>query len=115
MFKIISGESTAQKQLDVLNLLYRVTEPLNAKFEHLKKAATESLDVEKHASMCKDGGASLRKLLKEIDDHRMLEKHHWWSLFNDRHREEALILFEVLMSCNDWHSFVTKAPYLERR
>ncbi|KAF2349018.1 Hemocyanin N-terminal, partial [Trinorchestia longiramus] len=89
-------------------MLYRTTEPL--RFDELEKAAA-NFHPDADKSIYKDGGAAVERLMKEMNDHRLLEKHHWFSLFNPRQREEALMLFEVLINCNDWDTAVNNAAY----
>ncbi|KAF2345203.1 Hemocyanin N-terminal [Trinorchestia longiramus] len=101
-------DSLAEKQQTVNRLLYRTTEPL--RFDELEKAAA-NFHPDADKSIYKDGGAAVERLMKEMNDHRLLEKHHWFSLFNPRQREEALMLFEVLINCNDWDTAVNNAAY----
>jgi len=98
----------AKKQQDVNKLLWKVYEHL--KYEDLKSVAA-SFDPEADVSMYTDGGEAVHQLAKELKDHRLLEQHHWFSLFNERHREEALMLFDVLMHCKTWDCFVHNAAY----
>merc|ERR1712212_1459113 len=78
----------AHRQQAVNHLLYKVTEKLYY-----------------------DDGHSAQKLVKEMNDHRLTEQHHWFSLFNNRQREEALMLFDVLMHCKTWDCAIHNAAY----
>ncbi|RXG53313.1 Hemocyanin B chain [Armadillidium vulgare] len=104
----------AKKQQDVLRLLYKVNEPIRSNFKELKNAA-ENYNPAADLSHYTDGGKAVQKLLHEIEDHRVLEKHHYFSLFNDRHREEALFLFDVLIHSDDWNTAVANAAYFRER
>ncbi|KAB7497343.1 Hemocyanin B chain [Armadillidium nasatum] len=111
---IVFTVSTAKKEQDVLRLLYKVTEQIRERFTDLKDAATNynpSADLSHYL----DNGIAVRRLLREIEDNRVLEQKHYFSLFNDRHREEALMLFEVLMNCDDWVTAVNNAAYFRER
>ncbi|MBD4894981.1 hypothetical protein GUF81_04575, partial [Xanthomonas citri pv. citri] len=50
-----------------------------------------------------------------IADHRVLEKHHWFSLFNTRQREEALLLFDVLIHSKTWETALNNAAYFREK
>merc|ERR1712212_151775 len=100
--------STAQKQHDVNHLPYRIYDHIQ--YEDLKQVA-ESFEPEADTSLYTDDGAAVHKLMLEMNDHRLLEKEHWFSLFNERHREEALMLFDVFMHCKSWTCLVSNAAY----
>ncbi|XP_068212029.1 hemocyanin B chain-like [Palaemon carinicauda] len=103
-----SGVSTAKKQQDINHLLWKVYEPL--KYDDLKSIAA-SFKPEADGSIYKDAGVAARHLVKELKENMLLEQHHWFSLFNDRHREEALKLFDVFMNCKTWDCLVNNAAY----
>ena len=103
--------SLAVRQQTVNRLLYRVTEHL--RFDDLKGYAV-NFDPLADTSIYKDDGAAAKLLVKELNDHRLLEQHHWFSLFNTRQREEALMLFNVLMNCQSWDAAVHNAAYLRK-
>ena len=98
---VVSATDLAHKQQAVNQLLYKITEPIPHKFENLYKIAHEYKPKE-HEGDFKDGGKAMMALMHELDDHRLLQQHHWFSLFNPRHREEALMLFEVFYNSNDF-------------
>ena len=102
----------AKKQQDINRLLYRVTEPLA--FDELKGFA-QSFDPVADLSIYADGGVAAQKLVKEINDGRVLQRHHWFSLFNTRQREEALMLFAVLHHCKSWDCGMHAAAYFRER
>ncbi|MGJ2421414.1 hypothetical protein ACR8E0_22305, partial [Salmonella enterica subsp. enterica serovar Paratyphi A] len=79
-------------------------------FDDLKGYAA-SFDPVGDVSQYKDGGEAARHLVQEEKDHRLLDQHHWFSLFNERQREEALMLFEVLIQCKEWDCAVKNAAY----
>ncbi|KAB7504399.1 Allergen Cr-PI [Armadillidium nasatum] len=106
--------SLAQRQLDVLQILYKVNEPIRDSFAGLKDAA-KNFNPLADLSHYTDGGEAIKRLLHEVEDHRVLEKHHYFSLFNDRHREEALMLFNALIHCDDWHVGAAVAAYFRER
>jgi len=92
----------------VNHLLWKVYDHL--KFDDLKQMA-ETFDPEADKSMYTDDGEAAHHLADELKDHRLLEQHHWFSLFNERHREEALMLFDVLIHCKTWDCAVHNAAY----
>ena len=53
-------------------------------------------------SMYSDGGEAAQRLQHYFEDGRLLKQNSYFSLFNPQHREEALMLFETLMTCKDW-------------
>nr|ADE58571.1 hemocyanin HC2 [Limnoria quadripunctata] len=113
-FQSDSSVSTAKKQQDVLRLLFKVTEPIRKRYSELKDA---SVNFHPDADLTKytDGGAAVKALLTEVEDGRTLEQKHYFSLFNDRHREEALMLFEVLIDSKDWATAVANAAYFREK
>ncbi|XP_018012847.1 hemocyanin-like [Hyalella azteca] len=107
-----SPPDLAHRQQTVNRLLYRSTEPL--RFDELEAAAA-NFHPDADTSLYKDDGVAVKRLLKELEDHRLLEKHHWFSLFNTRQREEALMLFDVLMNSKTWETAVNNAAYFRER
>ena len=103
-------DSLEHKQQDINRLLYKVTEPIRDKFTHLKDKAT-NFNPTADFSIYKDDGEAAKKLHKELEDHHLLEKHHWFSLFNTRQREEALMFFDVLMNCKTASCFLSNACF----
>ncbi|KAG7157360.1 hemocyanin C chain-like [Homarus americanus] len=104
----VSEVNVAQKQHDVNFLLFKVYEVLRD--EHLKHLA-ETFDPEASSSHYTDDGHAAHALMKELKDGRLLEQKHWFSLFNTRQREEALLLYEVLEHSADWNTFAGNAAY----
>nr|WMS58701.1 hemocyanin [Rimicaris kairei] len=108
MYFTYAGVSLAMKQRNVNYLLWKV-------YDHhhcpILKGIAESFDPVADTSMYKDGGDAIRVLEKEYKDQRLLERHHWFSLFNTRQRTEALMLFNVLMECKTWDCIVHNAAY----
>merc|ERR1712212_545792 len=102
--------SITKKQDDVNHLLNRIYDPLY--HEELKQLA-ETFEAEE--SQYSDDGVAVHKLMLEMNDHRLLEKEHWFSLFNERHRQEALMLFDVLIHCKSWACLVGNAAYFRER
>merc|ERR1719193_2058317 len=98
----------AKRQQDVNHLLWKIYDHLQ--FDDLKGFAS-SFNPESDSSMYKDGGEAAHRLVEEDKAHRLLEQHHWFSLFNTRQREEALMLFEVFMQCKTWDCAVHNAAY----
>jgi len=104
--------TVAQKQQTINHLLYKVTEPLA--FDDVKTMAAQ-FDPLADLSIYVDGGAAAKKLVTEINDGRVLQQKHWFSLFNTRQREEALMLFDVLMHCKTWHCGMHVAAYFREK
>ncbi|KAK8752085.1 hypothetical protein OTU49_011984, partial [Cherax quadricarinatus] len=106
------GVTLAKKQQDVNHLLDDIYDHLH--FSDLKEFS-DTFDPEADSSQYTDDGAAAHALIQEIKDHRVLEQHHWFSLFNTRQREEALLLFDVLIHCKTWSCFVHNAAYFRER
>ncbi|XP_069953474.1 hemocyanin-like [Cherax quadricarinatus] len=104
----------AHQQQTINRLLYKITSPIKSTFTDLKEAA-QSWNPKEHTDQCSDGGVALNRLLQELEDHRLLEQHHWFSLFNDRQREEALLLVDVLLHCTSFEGFKNNAAYFRER
>ncbi|XP_018024726.1 hemocyanin isoform X1 [Hyalella azteca] len=111
-FSEYDGPSFAQRQQDINRLLYKVDDILQ--FAELKEVA-DNFDPEADLSSYSDGGEAVKHLLTELRDHRLLKKHHWFSLFNKRQREEALILFDVFMHCKTWQATINNAAFFRER
>nr|XP_045583379.1 hemocyanin B chain-like [Procambarus clarkii] len=107
-----SGTALAKKQQDVNHLLEHVYDHLH--YKDLKDLAG-TFSPEADTSLYTDDGAAVHALLEELKDGRLLEQHHWFSLFNTRQREEALLLFEVLIHCRTWEGFLDNAAYFRER
>ncbi|XP_068202628.1 hemocyanin subunit-like [Palaemon carinicauda] len=113
LFSVASADvSNAQKQHDVNYLLWKVNENLR---DENHKTYAKTFDPEADTSHYSDNGEAVHRLMKELKDHRLLEQKHWFSLFNDRQREEALMLFDVFMHCKDWETVVKNAAFFRDR
>ncbi|KAK7028969.1 hypothetical protein SK128_013875 [Halocaridina rubra] len=100
--------STAQKQQHVNTLLWKIYDKLHDG-ELLSIANT--FNPEGDSSIYSDDGEAVHRLAQELRDNRLLAQHHWFSLFNTRQREEALMLFDVLIHCKTWNAFLNNAVY----
>lgn len=108
---VLSGaDDAARKQQAVNVLLLKVSEPIRSKYTVLKEIANTWNPLE-HKDHCTDGGESVQTLMTEIEAHRVTEKHQIFSLFNDRQREEALMLVHVLLHCDTFERFISNAAY----
>ncbi|KAK4289863.1 hypothetical protein Pmani_037199 [Petrolisthes manimaculis] len=107
-----SGVSVARKQQDINHLLEKIYDRL--RHPELVEAAS-TFDPEGDLTLYTDGGEAVRRLMSEVHQQRLLQKHHWFSLFQERQREEALMLFDVLIHCNSWRGFVNNAAYFRER
>ncbi|XP_066971332.1 hemocyanin A chain-like [Macrobrachium rosenbergii] len=108
----VQGDDTAQKQQDVNHLLWKIYDKLQ--FPELKSVAL-SFNPEADLSSYKDGGRAVHRLVQEYTDGRLLPQKTWFSLFNERHREEALLLFDVLIQSKTWSSLIQNAAYWRER
>ncbi|XP_045113323.1 hemocyanin A chain-like [Portunus trituberculatus] len=103
--------TVARKQQDVNGLLHRIYDDLAyPEVTDIIDTFETTLDVTRY----KDGGVAIQKLLKELHDHRLASRHHVFSLFNTRQREEALMLFEVFMQCQTWDEFSRSAIFFRK-
>jgi len=106
-------EPSVAKRQQVLNrLLFKLTEPLS--FESLATIAKE-FDPVADSSQYKDEGKAAAALMAEVTDSRLLQQKHWFSLFNSRQREEALMLFSVLMNCKVWQCALGNAAFFREK
>ncbi|XP_076048335.1 hemocyanin A chain-like [Oratosquilla oratoria] len=108
-----SATDLAHKQQTINQLLYKSTEPIRSKFAELKELA-KGWDPLSHKHHCNDGGHALEVLVHEVEQGNMLVKKHWFSLFNERHREEAVMLVDALLSCTDFNFFKGHAAYFRQ-
>jgi len=97
-----------QKQHDVNHLLHKIYGDIR---DADLKASGESFDPEADLSIYTDEGAAIQKLMKDVKAGKILEQKHYFSLFNTRHRVEALMLFDVFMHCKDWECARNNAAY----
>ncbi|XP_037795419.1 hemocyanin C chain-like [Penaeus monodon] len=109
-FQVVSAD--VQKQKDVLFLLHKIYGDIQ---DGDLLATANSFDPAGNLGSYSDGGAAVQKLLKDLNDGKLLEQKHWFSLFNTRHRNEALLLFDVLIHCKDWPAFVGNAAYFRQK
>jgi len=107
---VAEGTDLAHKQQAVNRLLYRIYNPIPSAFADLKAHST-SFDPRAHTGDCHDGGNAVNHLMDELEAKRLLEQEHWFSLFNTRQREEALMLVDVLLSCQTFETFVGNAAF----
>lgn len=111
---VCSADDLAVKQQAINRLLLKSTEPIRTAFTDLKEAS-QNWDPRSHKDHCKDGGEAVEKLVTEIEEGRVLEQHRLFSLFNDRQREEALMLVHVLLTCDTFDTFKSNAAYFRER
>ncbi|XP_050687766.1 hemocyanin subunit-like [Eriocheir sinensis] len=104
------GASDAQKQHDVNSVLWKVYEEIRD--PQLKELSTV---FDPLSGQYDDDGVAIKRLMKELNDHRLLQQKHWFSLFNTRQREEALMLYDVLEHASDWATFAGNAAYFRIR
>lgn len=112
---VCSADHHHAKQQQVVNrLLFKITEPIRSYFTELKEISN-TYDPRAHSDKFSDGGAAAETLLAEIESHRVLEQHHLFSLFNPRHREEALMLAHVLLNAKDFETMAGNAAYFREK
>ncbi|KAF2352639.1 Hemocyanin C-terminal, partial [Trinorchestia longiramus] len=111
---LASAGDLAAKQQAINRLLEKVTEPIQSYYTELKEAA-ETWDPRAHKDNCEDGGKAVEELLGEIEAGRVLKQHAIFSLFHDRHREEAIMLIHVLLNCKDFKTFINNAAYFREK
>ncbi|XP_066948824.1 hemocyanin-like [Macrobrachium rosenbergii] len=104
----------AHKQQAINRLLYHIYDPIKSSFTDLKDAAA-SWNPREHTGHCKDGGTAITKLMDEVEHGRLTPQHHWFSLFNKRQREEALMLVDALFQCKTFESFKSNAAYFREK
>ncbi|XP_071532770.1 pseudohemocyanin-1-like [Panulirus ornatus] len=107
-----AGVALAQRQRDINYLLYKVFEPLR---DERLKALADTFDPEADVSRYADGGAAVHKLMGELRAERLQKKGRVVTALTTRDREEALMLFEVFMQCQDWDTAVANAAYFRER
>ncbi|MBM0273858.1 tyrosinase family protein, partial [Streptococcus suis] len=107
---LAEGADLAHRQQAVNQLLYRIYSPIPSKFAELKELS-QSFDPRAHTGSCKDGGNAVNHLMDVFDSHRFLDPHNWFSLFNTKHREEALMMIDVLLNCQNFETFLGNAAF----
>merc|ERR550519_2676932 len=107
------ADDVAHEQQDVNAFLTKITGNLRTK---LMAPLIEDFSPTADLSMYSDGGEAAERLLQEVNDGRTLEQKHFFSLFNSRHRQEALMLFGVFMNCKNWDPCLrNNAAYFRER
>merc|ERR1712212_152822 len=106
--------SDPEAQKDINALLWKPYEHIRLnKLGHEVDAAFSPIA---DTSMYSDDGVAAQRLEEEVHEGRVLKRKNYFSLFNPRHREEALMLFETLMDCKEWNPcFVNNAVYFRER
>merc|ERR1712212_763674 len=105
-------DDLAHRQQIVNRLLYKITE--NITYPDLRKCS-QNFDPLARLDIYDDHGVAAKTLMQELKDHRLLKQHHWFSLFNERQRHEALMLFDVLMACKEFHCVRHNAAFFRER
>nr|C0HLU8.1 RecName: Full=Hemocyanin subunit [Scylla serrata]P84293.1 RecName: Full=Hemocyanin subunit 2; AltName: Full=CaeSS2 [Carcinus aestuarii] len=100
------GASDAQKTFDVNSLMPVKYEEIRD--PHLKEL---SLSFDPLSGHYDDDGVSAKRLMKELNEHRLLQQSHWFSLFNPRTREEDLMLYNVDEHSGNWDTFAGNAAF----
>nr|AAW57892.1 hemocyanin subunit 4 [Metacarcinus magister] len=101
-----AGAPDAHKQHDVNSVLWKVYEDIRD--PHLKELSQSFDPLSGHYD---DDGVAAKRLMKELNENRLLEQNHWFSLFNTRQRKEALMLYDVLEHSTDWSTFAGNAAF----
>merc|ERR1711872_671961 len=106
----VAQASDPKSQQDINALLWKIYEPLRA--SKMGNAPDDAFSPVADLSMYSDGGEAAKNIEADIKDGRVLKQKNYFSLFNPRHREEALMIFETLMACKDWSPcFSNNAAY----
>lgn len=104
------------RQQHVNRLLHNIDDEIEEEFTSVKFLAREFYPLHEVSSFTYvDGAKAIKLLMEELQDDRLLKRHNWFSLFNHRQREEALMLFDVLMSCANYETFLSNACYFRER
>nr|CCF55382.1 hemocyanin beta subunit 1 [Atyopsis moluccensis] len=104
----------AHKQQTINRLLLRINDPIRSSYTDLKEAAN-TWNPRDHIDHCKDGGVAVTKIMDELEEERLFPRHHWFSLFNERQREEALMLIDSFYQCRTFEHFMKNAAYFRER
>merc|ERR1712212_220478 len=105
-------DDLAHRQQVVNRLLYKVSENITS--PGLRKCS-QNFNPLARLDIYEDGGKAAKVLMQELKDHRLLKQHHWFSLFNERQRAEALMLFDILMACREFHCLRHNAAFFRER
>ncbi|XP_076064870.1 hemocyanin A chain-like [Oratosquilla oratoria] len=103
-----------KRQQDVNRLLFKPTEPILDEYEKLKEVS-KSFDPVLSKNIYNDDGKAAKLLMDEWLENRLTPKKHWFSLFNEAQRSEAISFFELLMSCKTWKCFSYNAAFFRER
>merc|ERR1711970_564147 len=110
----VSQASAPINQKDINGLLWKPFEKL--RMARMGNAYDEGFSPIADVSMYSDDGAAAKHLEQDHQDGRLHPQKKYFSLFNPRHREEALMLFDVLMQCKEWAPcLVSNAVYFRER
>merc|ERR1719370_820061 len=110
---IAQAQNVAKMQQDVNAFL---TKPTGALRTSMLEPFIEDFSPTADSSMYNDEGKAAQKLVQEVNDGRTLKQKNFFSLFNTRHREEALMLFEVFLNCKNWDPCTrNNAAYFRQR
>jgi len=107
------AQSIPKKQQDVNAFLTKTSGKLR---KTLLDPLIEDFSPTADSAMYNDGGKAAEILVQEVNDGRTLKQKNFFSLFNTKHREEALMLFEVFINCKNWDPCVrNNAAYFRQR
>jgi len=107
------GQNAPSMQQDVNTFLWKITGPLRTRF---MAPLVDDYSPTADSSQYKDEGKAAQRLVQEVNDGRTLKQKNYFSLFNPRHREEALMLFDVFINCKAWDPcFRNNAAYFRER
>ncbi|XP_071532780.1 pseudohemocyanin-2-like [Panulirus ornatus] len=109
---IIVDVPAAQRQRDLNHLLHKLFDPLHD--ERLRTLA-ETFDPEADLTLYADGGVAIQKLMAELKADRLEKKGRIVTALTTHDREQAIILFEVLMNCINWETAISNAAYFRER
>ncbi|CAL4180833.1 unnamed protein product, partial [Meganyctiphanes norvegica] len=110
---VAAEQGTAGKQQDVNALLWKIYQPLHR--NRLKKLTCGFSPISS-TSIYTDEGVAAKKIVDEFNCENLLEQKKYFSLFNPKHREETLMLFELFMSCKTWDPCIrNNAAYFRER
>nr|CAR85696.1 hemocyanin subunit type 2 [Hierodula membranacea] len=100
-----------KRQLHVLKLLRHISEPITDPELHAKK---QSGDPANHLNKFNDPKA-VRHFVNLVRKGSLLSRDTVFSLFNPKHREQMVALFEVLYSAVDYDTFFNTAVWARDR
>merc|ERR1719370_325515 len=110
---IAQAQSLPKMQQDVNAFLTKTSGKLK---KSLLDPLIDDFSPTADSSMYNDDGKAAQKLVQEVNDGRTLKQKNFFSLFNTKHREDALMLFEVFINCKNWDPCVrNNAAYFRER